>query len=113
MLKNESSNHNQLPDHLNQLMNLEFESSSSTSRHGRQQSVQLNEFRFLGGVSHSCLFWLLVSTLLWSPGTAQATPEFVIDMVHRNPGDDYPASKFVDPQFLASWGYMLRTFLAS
>ncbi len=36
---------------------------------------------------------------------ATAAPAFLLDMTHRNPGDDYPASKFVDPQFLASWGY--------
>ena len=34
-----------------------------------------------------------------------AAPAFLLDMTHRNPGDDYPTSKFVDPQFLASWGY--------
>ena len=37
--------------------------------------------------------------------TSTAAPAFLLDMTHRNPGDDYPASKFVDPQFLAGWGY--------
>ena len=36
---------------------------------------------------------------------AKAAPAFLLDMTHRNPGDDYPASRFVDPQFLAGWGY--------
>jgi len=36
---------------------------------------------------------------------SKAAPELLLDMTHRNPGDDYPASKFVAPQFLASWGY--------
>ena len=35
----------------------------------------------------------------------KAAPAFLLDMTHRNPGDDYPASRFVDPQFLAGWGY--------
>lgn len=36
---------------------------------------------------------------------AQAAPEFVLDMAYPNPGEDYPASRFMDPQFLAEWGY--------
>lgn len=35
----------------------------------------------------------------------KAAPELLLDMAHRNPGDDYPASRFVAPRFLASWGY--------
>ena len=35
----------------------------------------------------------------------QAAPEFLLDMTHANPGEGYPNSKFVDPQFLAGWGY--------
>lgn len=32
-------------------------------------------------------------------------PALLLDMTHRNPGEGYPASAFVDPQFLAGWGY--------
>ncbi len=38
-------------------------------------------------------------------GSLLAAPEFLLDMTHKNPGEDYPASEFVSPQFLASWGY--------
>jgi hypothetical protein len=34
-----------------------------------------------------------------------AAPEFLLDMTHRNPGEGYPASAFVNPQFLAERGY--------
>ena len=34
-----------------------------------------------------------------------AAPGYILDMTHRNPGSDYAASKFLSPQFLASWGY--------
>ncbi len=47
--------------------------------------------------------WLL--PLLCLGLTAAAAPAFLLDMTHRNPGDDYPDSKFVDPRFLANWGY--------
>jgi hypothetical protein len=36
---------------------------------------------------------------------AEASPEFLLDMTHKNPGEDCPVSKFVDPQFLAERGY--------
>lgn len=34
-----------------------------------------------------------------------AAPALLLDMTHKNPGEGYPASEFVDPQFLAGWGY--------
>ncbi len=36
---------------------------------------------------------------------ALAAPEFLLDMTHRNPGEGYPASTFVNPHFLAERGY--------
>jgi hypothetical protein len=36
---------------------------------------------------------------------AQAAPEFLLDMTHANPGEGYPNSQFVNPKFLAGWGY--------
>jgi hypothetical protein len=44
-------------------------------------------------------FWLCQVQLLC------AAPALLLDMTHRNPGEGYPASQFVNPQFLASWGY--------
>ena len=34
-----------------------------------------------------------------------AAPSLLLDMTHRNPGEGYPASRFVNPQFLAERGY--------
>lgn len=51
---------------------------------------------------------LLVLSLIVSAESgckAQASPEFLLDMTHANPGEGYPDSKFVDPKFLASRGY--------
>ena len=36
---------------------------------------------------------------------ASAAPALLLDMTHRNPGEGYPDSEFVNPQFLAGWGY--------
>jgi predicted DNA-binding transcriptional regulator len=48
---------------------------------------------------------LLAAFALMIVLSAQGAPEFLLDMTHANPGEGYPKSKFVDPQFLASWGY--------
>ena len=37
--------------------------------------------------------------------TLPAAPSLLLDMTHRNPGEGYPASAFVNPQFLAERGY--------
>ena len=34
-----------------------------------------------------------------------AAPALLLDMTHRNPGEGYPNSQFVNPQFLAARGY--------
>jgi hypothetical protein len=47
----------------------------------------------------SLVFWLSTSV------GVQAAPEFLLDMTHANPGEGYPHSRFVDPRFLAGWGY--------
>ena len=52
-----------------------------------------------------CLLQLLPMLCLCLGLKLLAVPAFLLDMTHRNPGDDYPTSKFVDPQLLAGWGY--------
>jgi len=58
-----------------------------------------------GGIGRRCLMLLVVIFIFGFSGSGFAAPEFLLDMTHRNPGEDFPASKFVDPQFLAGWGY--------
>jgi hypothetical protein len=47
----------------------------------------------------------LLLVLVFTLSASGAPPEFLLDMTHRNPGEGYPASEFICPQFLASWGY--------
>jgi hypothetical protein len=42
---------------------------------------------------------------LWGIRAVDAAPAYLLDMTHANPGEDYPASAFVNPQFLASRDY--------
>ena len=63
------------------------------------------KIKFTGGVRRSRLTLSVFVFLACLSLTLLAAPEFLLDMTHRNPGDDYPDSKFVDPQFLAGWGY--------
>ena len=37
---------------------------------------------------------------------------FVLDMVHRNPGEPYPQTAFLNPGHLASWGYSGQILLS-
>lgn len=37
---------------------------------------------------------------------------FVLDMVHRNPGEPYPQTAFLNPGHLASWGYSGQVLLS-
>ena len=48
---------------------------------------------------------IFLLAMILAGGAVEAATSYLLDMTHRNPGDDYPASEFVDPQFLASWGY--------
>jgi hypothetical protein len=50
---------------------------------------------------------LMLSVCLWLAFASAgfATPEFLLDMTHQNPGEGYPNSQFVDPKFLAERGY--------
>ena len=52
----------------------------------------------------SLLVLSLIASLV-SGLEAHASPEFLLDMTHANPGEGYPDSKFVDPKFLARRGY--------
>jgi len=55
--------------------------------------------------SWSPLKTVAAGMLLLVAARASAAPEYLLDMAYPNPGEDYPASKFVDPRFLAGWGY--------
>ena len=59
----------------------------------------------LGGICRFCLILLVAFGCLGIGGSGIASPEFLLDMTHRNPGEGYPRSQFVDPQFLAQRGY--------
>lgn len=66
---------------------------------------RMGKMKFTGSVRWSRLTLSVFVFLVCLSLNLMAAPEFLLDMTHRNPGDDYPASKFVNPQFLASWGY--------
>ncbi len=62
-----------------------------------------NKFRFTATVS--CLTWLVFFFCLSTACIVSAAPSLLLDMTHRNPGEGYPKSQFVNPQFLAERGY--------
>ena len=66
---------------------------------------RMGKIKFTGSVGWSRLTLSVFVFLSCLSLNLMAAPEFLLDMTHRYPGDDYPASKFVNPQFLASWGY--------
>lgn len=73
------------------------------------RNASANEMRAivdgLGGAKRLRL--TLLFALGWA-GWCMATPtapEFLLDMVHKPPGENYPASSFIDPNFLAARGY--------
>jgi len=61
--------------------------------------------RINSSVSRHVLSLLFSFFLLGCCLASVAAPEFLLDMTHRNPGEGYPASAFVNPQFLAERGY--------
>lgn len=61
--------------------------------------------KFTGSVAHHGVALLLLLWLACSSVKVLAAPEFLLDMTHKNPGEGYPASAFVNPQFLAERGY--------
>ena len=67
--------------------------------------LRMRKIEFKGRVGRNHLTLSVFVFLACFSLNLMAAPEFLLDMTHRNPGDDYPASKFVNPQFLASWGY--------
>jgi len=68
-------------------------------------SLPDGKIKFTGSFGRSCLTRTLFLLLACPWLNLMAAPEFLLDMTHRNPGEEYPASEFVSPQFLAGWGY--------
>jgi len=65
----------------------------------------MGKIKFTGSVGRRRLTLPVLVFLAGLSLNLMAAPEFLLDMTHHNPGEDYPASEFVNPQFLASWGY--------
>jgi hypothetical protein len=68
--------------------------------------VKIQPFKKItGGVRWQRLASLVMTLWLFVSPDGAASPALLLDMTHKNPGEGNPASEFVNPQFLADWGY--------